>query len=74
MKGFLGKAANDPTLLADTMLDIMINNLHGGPTFINKLIPVTKMTAYYLYDTVDLSARRIEEVGGIVEAIICNGN
>ena len=50
-----GKAANDPTLLADTMLGIMINNLHGGPTFVDKMIPETKMTANYLYDTVDLS-------------------
>ena len=32
------------------------------------------MTANYMYDTVDLSVRRIEEAGGFVEAIICDGN
>ena len=69
-----GKAANDPTLLGDTMLGIMINNLHGGPTFVDKMILVTKMIANYLYDTVDLSVRRIEEAGGFVEAITCDGN
>ena len=42
------KGANDLTLLADTMLGIMINNLHGGPTFVDKMIPVNKMTANYL--------------------------
>ena len=56
------------------MFGIMINNLHGGPIFVDKNIPATKMTANYMHNTVDLSVRRIEKAGGFVEAIICDGN
>ena len=68
-----GKAATllVPLYLQTQLLGIMINNLHGGLTFVDKMIPATKITANnYLYDTMDLSVRQIEEAGGVVEAVI----
>ena len=72
-----GKAATllVPLYLQTQLLGIMINNFHGGLTFVDKMIPATKITANnYLYDTMDLSVRQIEEAGGVVEAMICDGN
>ena len=43
-----GKAENDTNLLAETMFGLMISNLHGGPKFRLKMIPVTKLNAEFL--------------------------
>lgn len=69
-----GKAANNPNILAETMLGIMINNLHGGPTFVNKMIPVTKLNSNFLYEMISENVELIEHAGCQVQAIICDGN
>ena len=69
-----GKAENNPSLLAETTLGIMIICLHGGPKFINKIIPVSKLNANYLHSQVDSSQNNIQQAGGKVKAIICDGN
>ena len=47
-----GRAENNSSLMAETMLCIMIICLHGGPKFISKMIPVARLTASYLHDQV----------------------
>ena len=47
-----GRAANNFSSVAETMLGIMIICFHGGPKFISKIIPVAKLNASYLYDQV----------------------
>ena len=38
-----GKAVNDSSLQAETMLCIMVNCLHGSPIFLTNMIPVAKL-------------------------------
>ena len=47
-----GKAENDSSSLATTMLAIMIKCMNGGPNFIIKMIPVSKVTSKFLYKQV----------------------
>ena len=44
-----GKAVNDPSLLAETMLGQMINYLQGGKTFLVSMWAVEKMNANFLH-------------------------
>ena len=45
-----GKASNQPGELATSMLGVMVKCLFGGPTFLLKMIPVTKVDAQFVYD------------------------
>ena len=47
-----GKAANNPSILGETVLEIMINKLHGGPSFVDKMIPVAKLNSVFLYEKI----------------------
>ena len=69
-----GQAENNPDSLAETVLGLMIVCLHGGPKFINKVIPVTKLNASYIYGQVNDLQKNIETAGGTLKAIICDGN
>ena len=69
-----GKSANNPNVLADTVLGIMVNCLHGGPTFISKMIPVSKMNTDFLKTQVEINSEALVKAGGEVIAIISDGN
>ena len=69
-----GKAANNPTLLANAVLGLMIDCLFGGPTFLSKMIPVTKMTRAFLSEQIDITLEAIISAGGTVQAMICDNN
>lgn len=69
-----GKAINDSKLMAETMLGIMINCLHGGPKFITKMLPVAKLNTQFLFQQVIQSVKSIENASGKVKVIICDGN
>ena len=69
-----GKAQNHPSKLAETVLGIMIICLHGGPSFTSKIVPVSNLDTNYLHDQVVSSQANIEQAGGIVKAIVCDGN
>lgn len=47
-----GKAVNDPSKLAKAVLSFMIKCTFGGPCFMFKMIPVTKMNADFLHQQV----------------------
>ena len=62
----LGKAENDTNLLAETMLGLMINNLHRGPKFLLKMIPVAQLKAEFLREKVYQTIYNIEAASGKV--------
>ena len=45
-------AVNRSTILAETVLGILIVCLPGGPKLLTKIIPVVKMVSAYLFDLV----------------------
>ena len=69
-----GKSANNPNVLADTLLGIMVNCLHGGPTFISKMIPVSKLDTNFLKNQVDINTRAVANAEGEVIAFTSDGN
>ena len=69
-----GKAANDPSRLAETMLGLMINCLHGGPKFLLNMLPVSKLNADFLYNKINDSIAYIKSGSGKVKVIISDGN
>ena len=69
-----GKAENKPELLANAVLTIMVKCLFGGPTFVFKSIPVTKMDASFLFDQVSDTIDIINQAGGSPVSIICDDN
>ena len=68
------KAVNDSSLMAETILGILVNCLHGGPKFLLHMIPVTKLNTQFLFQQVNQSVRSIENATGKLKVIICDGN
>ena len=69
-----GKAVNDPSKLAKAVLSFMIKCPFGGPSFMFKMIPVTKMNADFLHQQVMEIIQLITEAGGKTRVIIVDGN
>ena len=69
-----GKAVNDSSLKAATMLGIMVNCLHGGSKFLTNMIPVAKLNTQFLVQQVNQSIESTENATGKLKAIICDGN
>ena len=69
-----GKAENDINLLTETMLELMINILHGGPKFLLKMIPVSKLNAEFLREKDYQTIYNIEAASAKVKSIISDGN
>lgn len=69
-----GRAVNDPTSLAKTILGIMVVCLYGGPMFLSKMLPISRLTSKFLSEQIDVTHQAISLSGGDVKAIICDGN
>ena len=69
-----GKSVDDPQSLAKTMLGIMVSCMFGGPTFLSKILPISKLNSVFLHDQVQFSIDCIQQAGGRVSAVICDGN
>ena len=69
-----GRAINDPSSLAKTILGIMIVCLYGGPKFLSKMIPLSKLDAKFLMTQVNPTVEAIDNAGGKVKAIISDSN
>ena len=63
-----GKAENDTNPLAETILGLIINSLHGGPKFLLKMIPIAKLKAEFLKEKVDQTIYNIEAAYGKVKS------
>ena len=73
-KQLFGKSVNNSSLLAQTVLNIMLICLNGGPKFLTKLIPISKLTSAFIYEQIELTVQAITSVPANVKAIICDGN
>ena len=75
-----GKTENDPELLANTVLGIMVKCLKGGPSFLCKMIPVCHLDASFLFEQYAMlliqSSQKFNSIKskGKVISVICNGN
>ena len=69
-KQLFGKSVNNPSLLAQTVLGIMLICFNRGPKFLTKLIPISK----FLFEQSELTFQAITSVPVDVKAIICDGN
>ena len=69
-----GRGVDNPQCLAKTVLGIMVSCMFGGPNFLSKILPISRLTSAFLRDQVQLSISCIEQAGGQVKAVICDGN
>ena len=69
-----GQVLNNPKLLANTVLAIMVKCLFGGPTFLLKMIPVAKLNSEFLYEQVTGVMDVIDLSGGKVVSVITDNN
>ena len=69
-----GKASNNPSVLANAVLGIMIDCMYGGPTFLSSMIPVCKLKADFLNAQVNETIECVNAAGGTVTALTCDDN
>ena len=69
-----GRSVDNPQCLARTVLGIMVSCMFGGPNFLSKILPVSRLNSTFLHEQVQLSIDCIEQAGGRVKAVICDGN
>ena len=60
--------------LAKTVLGIMVVCLKGGPKFLYKMIPISKLNSNFLFEQINSTLRLIKESSGDVKVVICDGN
>lgn len=69
-----GRSVDNPECLAKTVLGIMVSCMFGGPNFLSKILPISRLNSTFLREQVQLSLEAIGRGGGQVKAIICDGN
>ena len=62
-----GKSVDDPSSLAKTVLGIMIVCLFGGPSFLTKMLPISKLNSKFLFEQINTSIESINLSGGTVQ-------
>ena len=72
-KQLFGKLVDNSSLLAQTVLGIMLICFNGGLKFLTKLIPISKLTSAFSFEQIDLTVQAITSVPADVKAIICYG-
>ena len=72
--GFLsGKAMNQPTEKASSMLGLMVRCLHGGPSFMLRIIPVHRLDSKFQFDIVkDCAACLMKSGADVIGSITDN--
>ena len=73
-KQLFGKSFDNPSLLAQKVLGIMLICVNGGPKFLTKLISISKFISAFLFEQTELSIPAITSVPDDVKAIICDGD
>ena len=73
-KQLFGKLVDNPSLLAQTVIGIMLICLNGGPKFLSKFIPISKLTSAFLFEQNELTVQAITSLPADVKAIICDSN
>ena len=72
-KQLFDKSVDNPSRLAQTVLGIMLICLNGGPKFLTRLIPISKLTSAFLFEQIESTLQAITSVP-TVKSIICDGN
>ena len=61
-----GRSVDNPECLAKTVLGIMISCLFGGPKYLSKILPISKLNSAFLHEQVEASIECIKQAGGEV--------
>ena len=69
-----GKAENNPELLANTILAIMVKCLKGGPSFLCKMMTVCHLDASFFFEQVCYVINSIKSSNRKVISVICDAN
>ena len=69
-----GRACNNPSMLANSVLGLMIDCMFGGPTFLSIMVPVAKLNVDFLLEQINELISSITSSNGSVIALICDGN
>ena len=65
--GFLsGMSKDNPNMKATAMLAVMLRSLHGGPSIMLSVVPVSKLTAEFQFEIVKQCTKEVEDAGGKV--------
>ena len=60
----IGKVCNNPSLLANTVLGVMINCMFGGPTYLTRMLPVAKLNTEFLAEQINETIISIKTAEG----------
>lgn len=69
-----GRSVDDRNSLAKTVLGFMVSCMFGGPNFLSRILPLSRLNAAFLQEQVQLTLDAIKQGGGQVKAVICDGN
>ena len=69
-----GRAVNDPSKFATTILGIMVVCLYGGPSFLTKMLPIAGLESSFIREVIDATNDSLVSSGGNALAIISDGN
>ena len=69
-----GRAANDPSKLATTVLSMMLKSAFGGPEFIAKMLPVANLDSAFQFSETMSLIENIDALDAEVLAAIADGN
>ena len=69
-----GKACNNPSLLANTVLGILVDCMYVGPTFLPQMLPVAKLNSEFLVEQISETIISIKTSGRTVNLLICDNN
>ena len=69
-----GKAVNDQSKLANTVLGFYIVTLFGGPKFLLRMLPVKGLDASFLFEETQKIISSIKDAGGSIISIISDNN
>ena len=64
-----GQATNNPGKLANTVLSYLVVCMFGGPKFLCKMLPVTELSADFLFEQSNVLLENLKEAGAKVCAI-----
>ena len=69
-----GKVCNNPSLLANTVLGILVDCMYGEPTFLQRMLPVAKLNSEFLAEQISETSISIKTSGGTGNSLICDNN
>ena len=70
----LGRAKNNPKLLANSVLGVMVKCMKGGPTMLTKMVPVCKLNADFQHEVVGGVSSAVKQAGGKILAYLVDDN